>query len=154
MLFVTVENAAWPSESLRQHQVKENGILNSVLQQSESNELHQVPNCTGLDSFVNMSGLRVLCLITSMTPPTSFYSTLGGYQPSQTEPAFTFLFVRDTTEPSTQLLFSLSFSFVSKTSMWCLFAKALVFPDQTLLSPNTVKYKWKIKLNKMFKWVI
>lgn len=153
MLFITVENRAWPSESLRQHQVKANGILNSVLQQSESNELHQVPNCTELDSFVNMSELKGLHLITSMTPPTSSHSTLGGYKLSQTETAFTFLFVHDTTESSIKLLFSLSFDFVSKTSMWCLFAKALIFPDQTLLSPNTVKYKWKIKWNKMFKWV-
>lgn len=115
-------------------------ILNSVLQRSESSELHQVPNCTDLASFVYMSGLRALYLITSATP-ISFHSTLGGCQPSQMEPVFIFFFVHNTTESSIKLLFLLSFIFVSKTSIQSLFAKALIFPDQTLLSPNIGKYK-------------
>lgn len=94
-------------------------ILNSVLQQSESSDLHQVPNRTGLDSFVNMSGLRVICLITSTTP-ISFHCTLGGCQLSQTESVFTILFVHDTTESSIKL-FLLSFIFISvkhTISLW------------------------------------
>jgi len=110
------------------------------VQQSESSELHPVPNCTELDSSVNMSGLMVLCLITSTTP-TSFHSTLAGHQPSQTEPVFTLLFVHDTQNPPKDLLFLHSFMFVSKKSIQSFFAKALYFLikrslDQTLENIN------------------